>query len=312
MKKIIFFGTSEFAVKVLRSISKDCSVIAAVTRPDRKKGRNLKVLASPVKIEAGKFGITLLQPADVNDPVFTAGLKKMEADIFLVASYAGMLGKELLAMPKFGALNIHPSLLPKYRGAAPIQRALLSGEKFTGVTIIKMNERLDAGDIMLQRGLKIEDADNSNTLNDKLAAMGAGLFIEALELLEEGRVKFIKQNEKEATFAPKLEKEDGLINWNSAAGEIVRKIKALGPWPGAYSTLAGKTLKISKAEAAPDGNFSGSSPGEVIMADQKNGFIVKTAGGALSLIEIQIEGGKKMPVELFLRGHKIKAGARLG
>ncbi|MBU4377210.1 MAG: methionyl-tRNA formyltransferase [Candidatus Omnitrophica bacterium] len=310
--KIIFFGTSDFAVKVLKRISKSSSILAVVTQPNRQKGRHLKVLAPPVKIEAEKYGISVLQPADVNDPAFTAKLKDMEADVFLVVSYGSMLGKALLVMPKFGALNIHPSLLPKYRGAAPIQRALLRGEKSTGVTIIRMNERLDAGDIILQKESDIKDTDNGDSLSDKLTVMGADLFMEALRLLEAGRAEFRKQDEKEATFAPKLKKEDGLINWNSTTGEILRIIKALTPWPGTYSNLEGRTLKIIEAEPRKGGDFGNASPGEVVLADQEKGFIVKTKDGALSILELQIEGKKVMPAELFLRGHSVKPGARLG
>ncbi len=309
--KIIFFGTSEFAVKTLRCILKGCTVLAIVTQPDRKKGRSLKVKAPPVKIETLKLGMNVLQPADVNNAQFVRKLEDMKADAFLVVSFGVMLAKDLLNASKFGALNLHPSLLPKYRGAAPIQRAILAGEKKTGVTIIKMNERLDAGDIILQKRLEIEDDDTDNTLSDKLALMGANLFLETVKLLEEGRAEFKKQNEREASTAPKLTKEDGLINWNSTTAEILRRIKALEPWPGTYSALDGRTLKIIKAEAVKTGDFDKFSPGEVILADQDKGFIVRTKDGAVSILEVQIEGKKRMSAELFLRGHKINVGAKL-
>ncbi|MDD5681208.1 MAG: methionyl-tRNA formyltransferase, partial [Candidatus Omnitrophica bacterium] len=293
--KLIFFGTSEFAVDILRIISKRCSVVAVVTQPDRKKGRNLKVSAPPVKEEAAKLGITVLQPADVNSPQFAAELKELQADAFVVVSFGEMLGKELLGIPKFGPFNIHPSLLPKYRGAAPINRAILAGEKKTGVTIIRMNEKLDAGDIILQKEVIIGETDTSETLSDTLAARGADLLIEAVKSAEAGRAKFIKQNEAEATFAPKLKKEDGIIRWDLPTVTILNMIRALKPWPGAYTNLDGRMLKIISAAEVNGGTFSGFSHGEVITADEKGGFTVKTKDGAISLLKVQVEGKKEMP-----------------
>jgi methionyl-tRNA formyltransferase len=310
--KIVFFGTSEFAADILALIFKKCDIVSVVTQPDSKKGRSLKLLPPPVKIKAEGLGLAVLQPLDINDVSFTVKVKKMQADAFVVVSFGGMLGKELLYIPKFGALNIHPSLLPKYRGAAPIQRALLSGDKKTGLTIIKMDERLDAGDIILQKELDIEEVDNEETLSAKLASMGADLLVKALKLLEQGKAEFRKQNENEATMAPKLRKEEGLINWDSPTLKILNKIRALKRWPGSYSFLNGRMLKIISAKAAKEADFGRFSSAEVILADQKNGFIVRTKDGAISILEAQIEGKKKMSAELFLRGHKIKIGARLG
>ncbi|MDP3789761.1 MAG: methionyl-tRNA formyltransferase [Candidatus Omnitrophota bacterium] len=310
--KIIFFGTSEFAAAVLRIICKQCVITAAVSQPDRKKGRSLKVSAPAVKLEAERLGITVFQPADINDLQFIAKLKAFGADAFVVVSFGVMLRAELLNLPKFGAFNIHPSLLPKYRGAAPIHRAILAGEEKTGVTIIKMNERLDAGDVILQKELKIDAIDTSETLSGKLAAMGAELLIEAIRLAEEGRAKFIKQDESKAILAPKLKKEDGRISWEEPTARILNKIRALKPWPGTYSTLDGRTLKITEARAMEGIDSGGSSPGDIILADEKKGFIVKTKDGAVSITKIQIEGKKEMPAGLFLRGHKVKTGTRLG
>jgi len=309
---IVFFGTSEFAATILRIISKQCTIVAVVSQPDRKKGRSLKVSAPAVKVEAERLGITVFQPADINDPQFIAKLKAIDADVFVVVSFGAMLRTELLNLPKFGALNIHPSLLPKYRGAAPIHRAILAGETKTGVTIIRMNERLDAGDIILQKELKIDAIDTSETLSGKLAAMGAELLMESMRLLGGGGAKFIKQDESKATLAPKLKKEDGLICWDTSTVDILNKIRALKPWPGTYSSLDGRTLKITEAKAMEGIDFGGSSPGDVILADEKKGFIVRTKDGAISIVTIQVEGKKEMAAELFLRGHKIKVGTRLG
>lgn len=310
--KIVFFGTSEFAAGVLRIISKKCSVIAVVTQPDRKKGRSLKIWPPPVKIEAEKSGITVFQPLDADEPQFVAKIKQLDGDAFVVVSFGQILGKDLLNASKFGSLNIHPSLLPKYRGAAPIHRAVLAGEEKTGVTIIKMNEKLDAGDIVLQKELKIEENDTSEILSDKLAVMGADLLIEAMRLIEEGKAKFTKQNESEATLAPKLKKEDGIIRWDSSTTSILNMIRALKPWPGTYSTLDGRMLKIISAEEVKGSDFGKFSPGEIIVADEKKGFIVKTKDGAISILKVQTEGKKEMPAELFLRGRKVKVGAKLG
>ena len=310
--KIIFFGTSQFAVHILKIIAKKCSIAAVVTQLDRKKGRNLKLSPPPAKIEAERLGVAVFQPADVNSMQFAAKMKELNADAFVVVSFGTMLGKGLLDMPKIGSLNIHPSLLPKYRGAAPIHRAILNGEKKTGVTIIKMNEKLDAGDIILQKESEINETDTSETLSGKLAAMGAELLIESMQLIEKGKAKFIKQDGDNVTFAPKLKKEDGIIRWDSPASSILNKIRAMVPWPGTYSRLDGRTLRIISAEIVKNGDSGRFSPGEVIAADEKAGLIVKAKDSAILITRLQIEGKKEMPAELFLRGHKVRAGAKLG
>lgn len=310
--KIIFFGTSEFAANILKRISKKCTIIAVVTQPDRRKGRSLKITAPPVKIEAEKSGIHIFQPPDINTAHFVAKIKELRPDLLVVVSFGSMLGKELLGAAKLGALNIHPSLLPKYRGAAPMQRAILAGENKTGVTIINMNERLDAGDIVLQKEIEIEDNDTYDTLSGRLAFLGADLFLESAALLLEGKAEFRKQDERKATMAPKLRKKDGFINWNLPAGEILKKIRALELWPGTYTGLAGKMLKIAKAEEAKGADIGKFRPGEVIAADRKNGLIIRAKDGAISVLEVQMEGKKKMSAELFLRGHSVKVGAKLG
>lgn len=309
--KIIFFGTSEFAASILKSIAGRCHIIAAVTRPDRKKGRSLKLSAPPVKTAAVKLGIRVLQPPDINDPQFAAEIKGLGTEAFVVASFGSILGRELLSLPKSGSLNIHPSLLPKYRGAAPIHRAVLAGEGRTGVTIIRMDERLDAGDIILQREVKIEDADTSETLSDKLVPIAAELLAEAMRLVETGRAGFIKQDEDKATFAPKLKKEDGLICWHSSVRAILNQIRAMKPWPGTYCIVDGKVLKVAEAAAAEGIDLGKSLPGEVILADQKKGLVVRAKDGAISILKVQMEGKKAMTSGLFLRGCKIRAGIML-
>ncbi len=310
--KIVFFGTSEFAADILRLIFAKCSIAAVVTQPDRKKGRNLKVFAPPVKTAAEKLGVLVFQPANANEERFAEKIKGFNADFLIVASFGTLLGKTMLSAAKSGPLNIHPSLLPKYRGAAPIHRAVMDGERITGVTIIRMDERLDAGDIIMRKKAEIGEGDTSETLSKKLAVIGADLLIESMRLVESGGALFEKQNEKEATFAPKLRKEDGIIRWDSPVKKILNQIRALKPWPGTYSGLNGRTIKITEAKAAEGIGLSGFSPGDIITADEKKGFIVKANDGAISVLKVQIEGKKEMPAELFLRGHKIKIGTRLG
>lgn len=310
--KIIFFGTSEFAADILRLIFAKCSVAAVVTQPDRKKGRDLRISAPPVKAEAEKLGLLVFQPANPNEEQFTEKIKGFNADFLVVASFGTLLGADLLKAAKLEPLNVHPSLLPKYRGAAPIHRAVMNGEKITGVTIMRMDVRLDAGDIIMSKKAEIEEHDNSETLSKKLAALGADLLIESMWLVESGGVRFEKQDEKEATFASKLKKEDGIIRWDLPVKAILNQIRALKPWPGTYSSLNGRILKITEAKAAEGIGLSGFSPGDVIMADEKKGLIVKANDGAVSLLKMQIEGKKEMAAELFLRGHKIKIGTRLG
>ena len=311
--KIVFFGTSQFAVSVLKKLAASGnSVVAVVTQPDKKSGRSLKVAASPVKQEAMKLHLPVHQVQDIAERGFLEKLKGFGADFFVVVAYGTILTKEILDIPKFCCLNVHASLLPKYRGAAPINRALINGEEKTGVTIIRMNEKMDAGDIVLQKELKIKQADTSQTLDSKLADMGAELLIEAIESIRKGKARFVTQKEEDATFAPKLTKEDGKIDWNLSTKAIINRIRGLKPWPGTYSFLQGRMLKIISAEAERDMDFSQFSPGEVVAADEKKGLVIKTGDSAISICELQFEGKKRMRAELFLRGYKIEIGTKLG
>jgi methionyl-tRNA formyltransferase len=312
VSKIVFFGTSKFAVSALKRLKDSgCSVVAVVTQPDKKGGRNLKVITSPVKMEAQRLNIPVYQPLSITEEGFVDKLKSSKADFFVVVSFGTILPAEILEIPKSCCLNIHASLLPRYRGAAPVRWALINGEKKTGVTIIKMNEKLDAGDIVLRKELKIEEADTSEILDNKLAGIGAELLIEAIGLTMNGKAKFIKQNEKEATFAPRLTKEDGKLDWKLGSDSILNRINGLKPWPGTYSFLEGGLLKIIAAKKVLRKDSSKFTPGEIIAAD-KEGLIIKTGDSAISILELQLEGKKRMSAELFLRGHKIKPGLKLG
>lgn len=311
--KIVFFGTSQFAVSALKKLkTSGYSVVAVITQPDKKSGRHLRVSSSPVKEEARKLEIPICQPQNITERDFITNLKSFDADFFVVVGFGKVLTKEILDIPQYCSLNIHASLLPRYRGAAPVKWAMVNGEEKTGATIIRMNEKMDGGDIVLQKELKIEDADTSQTLDNKLAAMGAELLIEAIELINGGKANFTKQNDKYATFAPKLTKKDGRIDWNQDTLSILNKVKGLKPWPGTYSFLEGHLLKIISAEPKFDKAFSRFSPGEVVIADEERGLFVKTKDGAIAILELQLEGKKRMSCKDFLRGRKITIGTRLG
>ena len=293
--EIIFFGTSQFAVNALEKLAASGhSVTAVVTQPGKKAGRHLKISLSPVKKEALRLHIPVLQPHGVNERDFINKLKGFNADIFVVAAFGEILKRDILAIPKFGCVNIHASLLPKYRGAAPIHRAIMNGEEKTGVTIIRMNEKLDAGDIILRKDVNIEKSDTSETLDKRLAAAGAGLLIEAIELIKKGEKQFLKQNNEDATFAPKLSKKDGLIDWCLNTASVLNRIRGLKPWPGAYTFLEERVLKIISAEDARAVNFKNFSPGKVVAANEKDGLVVKTQDGGISILKLQIEGKKEL------------------
>lgn len=311
--KILFFGTSKFAVSALKKVkASGYSVLAVVTQPDRKSGRHLKMAGAPVKKEAQRLHIPIHQPQDLSERGFVEKLKGFGADFFVVVGFGNILAKEILNIPRFCSLNIHASLLPKYRGAAPIKWALVKGEKKIGVTIMRINEELDAGDIVLQKEIEVKASDTNQLLDNKLATIGASLLIDAIELVKKGKANFRKQNEKEVTFAPKLTKKDGKIDWNLNTSEILNKIRGLKGWPGTYTSFEGRALKIISAEAKSEKDFSRFSPGEVVVAGEKAGLIVKTGDGVLSISELQLEGKRQMSAELFLRGHKIGVGIKLG
>lgn len=318
--KIVFFGTSKFAVSALKRLkAAGYAVAAVVTQPDRKGGRHLKILPSPVKKEAEKLSAPVYQPEDITEQSFIEKIRSYGADFFVVVGFGSILTKELLDIPKFCCLNVHASLLPKYRGAAPVKWAVANGEKATGVTIIRMNEEMDAGDIVLQKEVGIGPDETSAALDDRLAKLGADLLIDAIEAIKKGKAQFRKQDEKDVTFAPRLTKKDGRIDWSLDTASILNRVRGFSPWPGTYSSLEGRVLKVISAEEAEGGHstlnkadFSGFSPGEVVAADEKAGLIVKTRDGAIAIKELQLEGKKQMSAELFLRGRKIEIGTKLG
>ncbi len=321
--KIIFMGTPEFAVPSLRAlVESGDEAVAVVTQPDKPKGRGLEVAPPPTKVLAERHGIPVLQPAKIKTEEFFNELKKFNPDLICVAAYGKILPKNILDLPHYGCINVHASLLPKYRGAAPINWAIIRGEKVTGITTMKMDEGMDTGDMLLKKEVPIYDEDTGETLSERLSEIGARLLIETIRLLKEGKLSPIPQVHSQATYAPMLKKEDGKIDWKKSAEEIRNLIRGAIPWPGAYTNLEGKLLKIYKARLVEDcGSLndlpldhyprSQGKPGEVIKS-QSGILRIATGSGALDLLEIQIEGGKKLETEAFLRGRRIKEGTILG
>lgn len=308
---IIFFGTSEFAMTVLRRlIGSEHKVLAVVTQPDRQKGRRLKVSPPETKVLAMAHGIPVYQPDDASGRESIEYLKRLNADLFVVVAFGQILKKDALDIPRIYAVNIHSSLLPKYRGAAPTNHAIMNGDTTSGVTIMKMNERMDEGDIILQKEVAIDKEETNITLSEKLADIGADALIGAMELIGSDGVKFIRQDASRATYAPKLKKEDGLINWSESAVKIHNKVRALLPWPSAYTHFNGKMLKILQTEVIElDGGKEGVC-GEVIDIIRHKGIVIKTGTGSLLIRYVQIEAKKPFDTDALLCGHRIPIGHR--
>ena len=301
---IIFFGSDDFALAHLEAlIASGNNVVGCVTQPDKAKNRGMKIVISPIKECALKNNIKVFQPEDLKDQEFISALKKNNAELFVVIAYGKFLPGELIDMPQYGAINVHGSLLPKYRGAAPINRAIINGEVETGITIIKINSEMDAGDILSSRKIAILPKDTSATLREKMMCLGQKLLIETLEGLEKGTLEDQVQIQAEATFAPKLTKESGRIDWNKSAAQINNLVRGLQPWPGAYTFLNEKALKILSAEIVEGSGV----PGEVIEI-RCEGFVVAAAQGSLLVKQVHFQDSKPMDTPSFMRGHKIEVG----
>lgn len=302
--KIIFFGSAHFAVPALESLIKEKhKILCVVTQPDKKKGRHLYLGVTDVKSLALEAGLRVFQPENINTPKSVEFLKSLNADLFVIVAYGQLLSQEVLDIPKVFPLNIHASLLPKYRGAAPINWAIIKGEKITGVTIMQVTRKMDSGAIIMQKELSVNEEDDAISLESKLRDIGAGLLLKAIPAIKNKDYKLISQDEKKVVYAPKLKKVDGLIDWNKPAVEIVNLIRGVVPWPSAFTHYRGKFLKIFKAKAVGSPQ-AGSSVGEVLSAT-KEGIAVVTGQGVLLIQELQIEGKRRMKVEEFIAGHKI-------
>ncbi len=306
--RIIFMGTPDFAVGTLRALHEaGHEIVLAVSQPDRTKGRGKAVSMPPVKECALELGIPVFQPEKVKTPEAVAELKKYEPDLMVVAAFGQILSKEILEMPKYGCINVHASLLPKYRGAAPIQWSIIDGEEYTGVTIMQMDEGLDTGDMITQAKVKIESDETGGSLFDKLASAGAELCVKTVKMIEDGTAVRTPQGEG-STYAKMLSKELGNIDFGKSAAEICRLVRALDPWPSAYSFLNGKMLKIWKAEPC-EKEFSEEN-GTVVEVN-KESFLVSCGSGSVKISELQLEGKKRMSVHDFLLGQKCEVGMKL-
>ncbi len=306
---LLFMGTPDFAVPTLQALHQSSHTLSAVvTQPDRPKGRGQAVQFSPVKQYALDNGLDVLQPPKASDPDFIASLAQFQPDVIVVIAYGQILKQKLLDVPKHFCMNIHASLLPKYRGAAPINWAILNGDAETGVTTMKMDKGMDTGDMLLKREVPIARVDTAQTLHDALAEAGAALALETLTQLEAGQLVPVAQNHEEATHARKLTKDDGHIYWNQSAENIYNQIRGLDPWPGAYTFLNGKRLKCCKAETTT--GSSGDAPG-VVARVSDFGIEIGTRDGRLIVTEIQPEGKKRMTAKSFLAGHHVEIGDSL-
>ena len=305
---VVFMGTPEFAVPTLEALVKEHNVSAVVTQPDKPKGRGKKMMFSAVKEKALEYGLTVYQPEKVKDSDFVQVLKELAPDIMVVVAFGQILSEEILNIPKYGCINVHGSLLPEYRGAAPIQWSIIHGREYGGVTTMYMAKGLDSGDMILKAQEKILDDDTYGSLYDRLSVIGADLLIKTLRLIERGEAQRTPQNDAEATTAPMITREMERINWNDRADNIVNLIKGLNPQPVAHTLLKGEKLKIWFAEK--EGNRYTGTSGEIVDVRKKD-FVVMTADGAVAVKEVQAQGGKKMTTDAYMRGHAIDKGTIL-
>ncbi|MGC9080138.1 methionyl-tRNA formyltransferase [Sulfurihydrogenibium sp.] len=306
--KVLFWGTPDFAVESLKALlSSKHQVVGVITQPDKPKGRGQKVQPTPVKEEALKHGLLVYQPEKIkNNPEVVDFIKNLNPDISVVVAYGKILPEEVINIPKYKTINVHASLLPKYRGAAPIHRAIMDGEEETGVCIMEIVKELDAGDIYRCKKVKIEPNDDIITLHDKLAKEGAKLLIEVLDDIEEGRVEKTPQDSTKATYAKPIEKEEAKINWEKPAKDIYNQIRALKVWPKAYSNFRDQQVKILDAEVVECPKAV--KPGEVVKSNDKEGIIVATKEGCILIKTLQFPNSKPISSQEAVRGYKIKEG----
>jgi methionyl-tRNA formyltransferase len=330
--RIIFMGTPELAAVSLKALLHEPAfhVVAVATQPDRPKGRELKLQPSPVKQIATRAGLPVLQPEKARDENFITELRRLQPDLIAVAAFGQILPKSILELPRFGCLNVHTSLLPKYRGAAPIQWAILNNEPETGVTIMKMDAGLDTGDILTQQATPIRPDDNAETLHDRLAPIGAELLVQTIQDHVTGKIQPYPQDSALATHAPKIKKTDGQIDWRLPATTIWNRVRAFTPWPGAFTFLFGVPVSGGKVAAVSELPEDGTpntarpqllkiweanvvsatgEPGKILTAD-KSGIVVGCGEGSLKITVLQREGGRKMSAQEFLAGHTLKSGQK--
>lgn len=305
--RVIFMGTPDFATGTLEEIVlAGHEVVGVVTQPDKPKGRGKTLMPTPVKEVAMKYELPVYQPKKVREPEFVEILRSLKPDVMVVAAFGQIISKEILEMPKYGCINVHASLLPAYRGAAPIQWAVINGEKESGVTIMQMDEGIDTGDMIEKVVVPIAEDETGGSLFEKLSQAGAKLCVKVLKDLEEGKAVREKQPEESTTpYAKMIDKKMGAINWENSAKEIEQLIRGLNPWPSAYTKLQGKTLKIWRAAVLFED--SNDAPGQVVQVT-KDSIVVQTGHGLLKILELQLEGKKRMDTASFLRGYTLKEG----
>ena len=310
--RLVFMGTPDFAVPSLQAlIDGGDEVVGVISQPDKPAGRRMALHAPPVKQRARARGVPVFQPNSIRTREVIERLRTWQPDLIVVAAYGKILPATVLALPQGGCINVHASLLPKYRGAAPIQWAIARGERQTGVTIMQINDQMDAGDILLQKTVALKSDETGGSLHDTLATLGAHALIEAIAALKAGKLTAVPQNERAATYAPRLRKEDGEIDWSQPAVRIERHVRAFHPWPSAYTWLAGKRLKILAACVQNGARRDSVAPGTVI--DFQDDFLrVATGDGNLNVGSVQLEGKKALPIAAFVKGHRLAPGDRLG
>ena len=304
--RVVFMGTPDFSVPALERIATEHEVVAVVTQKDKPKGRGMSVSYTPVKESALKLNIPIYQPDKVKEENFVDELRKLNPDVIVVIAFGQILSNDILTLPKYGCINVHASLLPKYRGAAPIQWAVIDGEEKSGVCTMKMDEGLDTGDIIDVDEITLDPKETGGSLFDKLAKLGGELILKTLQNLEFGKATFIKQDDSKSTYAKKMTKELGHIDFTKDAESIERLIRGLNPWPSAFTYLDGKVMKIWDADVVDAGGV----PGTVISED-KDSFVIATGSKALKVNELQLEGKKRMKASDFLNGRSIE-GSKLG
>ena len=303
--RVVFCGTGDIGVPSFRALldSRRHDVVGVITQPDKPAGRDMKPRASTIKLLAIESGIPVYQPSKIRSPESIEALESMRPDVMVVVAYGQILPARVLQIPKFGCLNLHASLLPRYRGAAPIQAAILSGDQETGMTVMYMDDGLDTGDILLMARTPIGLSDTAGELHDRLAEIGAPALLEALELLEAGTAPRTPQDSLQATHVGKLKKTDGLLDWQEPASQLALRVRAMSPWPGAFARLGGQTLKIHEACMSSQSG----TPGQILAASAE-GITIGAGTDSLTLKTIQLEGRKKLGAGDFLRGHPLKAG----
>lgn len=312
--RIVFMGTPAFAVPTLEALHhKGHEILAVFAQPDRPAGRGRSIAFSPVKQKAMELGLPVLQPATLKDTKTDEHLSTLKPDALVVVAYGLLLPQNILDIPKHGAVNLHPSLLPKYRGAAPINHALLHGDQVTGITSILMNSRMDAGDIILQEEVTVNEDENAGQLEQRASKLGADLIVRSLEIMKGGRYAFTKQDEALVTFAPKLSPKDGHIDWKRRSLEIQNQVRGLTPRPGAFTMFKEKRLEILETSANTEYRSLNieSHHGQVVDVDKSKGPVIRTGDGSLVLLKVKPQGKKEMSGQEFLRGYRLDTSEKL-